>query len=130
MRAIFFASLLLIAGCSTLADESQEAQLTHAVFFDLKNDDAASIQALIDGCYKYLAPHDGITYFSAGARHTDYQRDVNDLDFDVALTVVFENTAAQDAYQVTQPHLQFIEEFNENWETVRVFDSLTTARLD
>ena len=65
-----------------------------------------------------------IVYFSAGARHLDYQREVNDLTFDVALTVVFESTEAQDAYQVTEPHMQFIEEFNENWASVRVFDSL------
>ena len=116
----------LLAGAA-MADEATEPMLTHAVYFDLKQDDAASVQALIDGCYEYLAPHDGIVYFSAGARHADYQRDVNDLDFDVALTIVFETTAAQDAYQVTEPHLQFIEEFNENWASVRVFDSLAPA---
>ena len=116
----------LMAGAA-MADEATEPLLTHAVYFDLKQDDAASVQALIDGCYEYLAPHDGIVYFSAGARHTEYQRDVNDLGFDVALTIVFENTAAQDAYQVTEPHLQFIEDFNENWASVRVFDSLAPA---
>ena len=113
-----------------MADDATEPMLTHAVYFDLKQDDAASVQALIDGCYEYLAPHDGIVYFSAGARHVDYQRDVNDLGFDVALTIVFENTAAQDAYQVTEPHLQFIEEFNENWASVRVFDSLAPSQDD
>ena len=119
----------LMAGAA-MADEAAEPLLTHAVYFDLKQDDAASVQALVDGCYEYLAPHDGIVYFSAGARHADYQRDVNDLDFDVALTIVFENTAAQDAYQVTEPHLQFIEEFNENWASVRVFDSLAPAQAE
>ena len=123
--AILLASTFM--GSVAIADEVSEPMLTHAVYFDLKQDDAASVQALIDGCYEYLAPHDGIIYFSAGARHTDYQREVNDLDFDVALTIVFENTAAQDAYQVTEPHLKFIEVFNENWASVRVFDSLAPA---
>ena len=85
------------------------------------------LEALIDGCYEYLAPHEGIVYFSAGPRHVDYVRDVNDLNFDVALTIVFENTAAQDAYQVTEPHFQFIDEFSENWANVRVFDSLAPS---
>lgn len=123
--AILLASTFM--GGVAIADDASEPMLTHAVYFDLKQDDAASVQALIDGCYEYLAPHDGIIYFSAGARHTDYQREVNDLDFDVALTIVFENTAAQDAYQVTEPHLKFIEVFNENWASVRVFDSLAPA---
>ncbi|MEL6415143.1 MAG: Dabb family protein [Pseudomonadota bacterium] len=126
--AILLTSTLMSG--TAMADDATEPLLTHAVYFDLKQDDAVSVQALIDGCYEYLAPHDGIVYFSAGARHTDYQRDVNDLDFDVALTIVFENTAAQDAYQVTEPHLQFIEEFNENWASVRVFDSLAPAQDD
>lgn len=126
--AILLASTFL-SGLA-MADNAGEPMLTHAVYFDLKQDDAASVQALIDGFYEYLAPHDGIVYFSAGARHTDYQREVNDLGFDVALTIVFENTAAQDAYQVTEPHLQFIEEFNENWASVRVFDSLAPSQDD
>ena len=127
MRAAILLGLMTLTTGPALADEAKAPLLTHSVFFELKNDDAASVQALVDGCYEYLAPHDGIVYFSAGARHTDYQRDVNDLDFDVALTIVFENTDAQDAYQVTEPHLQFIDEFNENWESVRVFDSLAPA---
>lgn len=108
---------------STEVNEAQPA-LTHSVFFELNEKDEASIQALVDGCYKYLAPHDGIVYFSAGPRHTEYQRDVNDLAFDVALTIVFESTEAQEAYQVTEPHKQFIAEFEGNWAGVRVFDSL------
>lgn len=127
MRAAILLGLMTLTAGPALADEAKAPLLTHSVFFELKNDDAASVQALVDGCYEYLAPHDGIVYFSAGARHTDYQREVNDLDFDVALTIVFENTDAQDAYQVTEPHLQFIDEFNENWESVRVFDSLAPA---
>lgn len=125
MRVLLLASSLAISGCalSAQAEPATEPHLTHAVFFELKNKDDSAVQSLVEGCYEYLAPHDGIVYFSAGPRHADYQRDVNDLRFDVALTIVFEDIAAQDAYQVTEPHLQFIEEFQANWESVRVFDS-------
>ena len=132
LLASFFAlsACLHTAGADGIAGEpatAEQALLTHSVFFELTNDDPEAIAALVEGCYKYLAPHDGIVYFSAGARHTDYQREVNDLDFDVALTIVFESTAAQDAYQVTEPHQQFIDTFNENWSSVRVFDSFAPA---
>ncbi|MEL6858979.1 MAG: Dabb family protein [Pseudomonadota bacterium] len=127
MRAAILLGTLALTAGPALADDTPSPLLTHSVFFDLKMDDADSVQALVDGCYEYLAPHDGIVYFSAGARHADYQREVNDLNFDVALTIVFENTAAQDAYQITEPHLEFIEVFNENWESVRVFDSVAPA---
>lgn len=131
--AILSGSLLVLASCASSQAEDApiiEPQLTHNVFFELHNDDDDAIQALVDACYEYLAPHDGIVYFSAGPRHLDYQREVNDLGFDVALTIVFENTAAQDAYQVTEPHLQFIEENSANWASVRVFDSLAPAAVE
>ena len=127
MRGIVLLALSAAFTGTAMAEDAPAGLLTHSVFFDLKQDDPESINALVDGCYEYLAPHDGIIYFSAGARHADYQRDVNDLDFDVALTIVFESTAAQDAYQVTEPHLEFIETFNENWASVRVFDSTAPA---
>ncbi len=128
MRTLLSVFLILVAGYSAKSDEPAGPLLTHAVFFELKANDEASIKALVDGCYKYLAPHDGIVYFSAGARHTDYKRDVNDLTFDVALTIVFESIEAQDAYQVTEPHKKFIEELSGNWASVRVFDSVAKAQ--
>jgi len=132
MRALFLAGAIPLAGCAISVAEvpAADPQLTHAVFFELNDDSDAAIEALVEACYEFLAPHDGIVHFSAGARHTDYQREVNDLDFDVALTIVFENTAAQDAYQVTEPHLQFIDEFNQNWASVRVFDSVAPVTAE
>lgn len=136
MKSLIFPLALILSACSAAnSADGQDAQaeaasevtgplLTHSVFFALKDNSPEAIQALVDGTYKYLEPHDGITYFSAGPRHTDYQRDVNDLNFDVALTIVFENTDAQEAYQETEPHKQFIAELGDNWESVRVFDSL------
>jgi uncharacterized protein YceK len=131
MRAVLliFATLVL-ASCNAQSKEqskepSAQPALTHAVFFELKNKDEASVRALVEGAYKYLEPHDGIVYFSIGPRHAEYRRDVNDLTFDVALTIVFDSTAAQEAYQVTEAHKQFIAELEDNWASVRVFDSRT-----
>ena len=84
MRSIIVLGAMLALSGAMHADDHFESHLTHTVFFDLNDDDPAAVQALVDGCYKYLAPHDGIVYFSAGARQAAYQRDVNDLDFDVA----------------------------------------------
>lgn len=130
MRYLILSSLLALSACSVQGQEVEPPALTHSVFFELRQDDEAAIQALVDACYKYLAPHDGIVYFSAGPRHTEYQRDVNDLTFDVALTIVFESTDAQEAYQVTEPHKQFIAENEGNWASVRVFDSLAPQPAD
>ena len=51
------------------------------------------------------------------------KREVNDLNFDVSLHLVFASKAAHDKYQDHPRHLKFVEENKENWEKVRVFDS-------
>jgi hypothetical protein len=48
---------------------------------------------------------------------------VNDLDFDVNLTLVFDGKASHDDYQSDPTHNQFIDENKPTWAKVRVFDS-------
>jgi hypothetical protein len=98
--------------------------LAHVVFFTLKDRSEAARDALVAACHKYLTDHPGTVHFSAGARAEQYVRPVNDQEFDVALVVVFDSAAAQDAYQVEPRHKQFIAEQSANWAKVRVFDAL------
>jgi Stress responsive A/B Barrel Domain len=100
--------------------------LAHNVFFSLHDRSEAARARLIAACRTHLAPHAGVVFFACGGREPGLARDVNDLDFDVALHVVFTDRAAHDAYQTTPAHLRFIAENKENWKKVRVFDSLVT----
>jgi Stress responsive A/B Barrel Domain len=101
-----------------------ESLLDHNVFFTLKDRSAAAKQKLVTACKKYLTGHPGTVFFAAGTRAEALARDVNDLDFDVALHLVFTNQAAHDAYQDAPRHEEFIAEQKHNWAKVRVFDSL------
>lgn len=101
-------------------------QLSHNVFFTLKDQSEEKIQGLVDACHKYLKDHPGVVFFAAGRLGEEFQRPVNDQAFQVALHVVFENKDAHDAYQTVEDHLTFIEENKENWDQVRVFDSYVT----
>ena len=38
--------------------------------------------------------------------------------------MIFQDRASHDAYQVADEHKQFIEENKDNWNGVRVFDSI------
>lgn len=98
--------------------------LSHAVYFTLKTPTPENRAALIASCRKYLSGQPGLVHFSAGERGTNYQRPVNDQQFDVALTVVFATEADHDAYQQSPDHLQFIAENSPTWAQVRVFDAL------
>ena len=78
---------------------------------------------LFDACRKYLSGHTGTALYAVGTLTPDLTRPVNDRDFHIALHVIFESRQAHDDYQVSERHLQFIEENKESWEQVRVFDS-------
>lgn len=97
--------------------------LAHMVFFKLKDNSATEANRLIAECLKYLKPHVGIAYYSAGVMAQEFNRDVNDQNFDVALHVVFNDLKHHDAYQESDMHNEFIARNKDNWEKVRVFDS-------
>lgn len=98
--------------------------LAHNVYFSLHDSSPTAKKKLVEACKKYLSQHPGTVYFAAGILAADLAREVNDRDFDVALTVVFKDQAAHDAYQEAPAHKKFIEECKSNWKKVRVFDSV------
>jgi hypothetical protein len=116
-------AILVAVIAAAPAPQTTQPMLSHNVFFKLKNPSAPAKQTLVDACQKYLADHPGTVWFAAGVLADEFDREVNDRDFDVALHVVFANQAAHDQYQTAPKHEQFIQEQRANWETVRVFDS-------
>lgn len=95
----------------------------HMVYFNLTDNSEAAKAHLIDASRKYLTGHPGTAFFAVGTVVPDLNRPVNQLDFDIALQVVFADRKAHDEYQVHPRHKQFIEENKANWAKVRVFDA-------
>lgn len=129
MRSGLSLGLLLAAGVGAYfaargAAETKATLLSHDVYFTLKDSSATAKQKLVAACKKYLAGHPGEVFFAAGGRAEELKREVNDVDFDVALHIVFKTKADQDRYQDAPRHKQFIEENKDNWKRVRVFDSV------
>lgn len=110
--------------------QAADGQLAHMVYFKLKDSSQAAREKLVNACQKYLSGHEGIVYFSAGVLASEFKRDVNDQDFDVALNLVFESKAAHDTYQNHPRHNKFIEENKDTWAKVRVFDSYVKTTGD
>ena len=125
--AVVCVVLALALGAYTTAREAKEAvkgpALVHNVFFSLKDSSAESKKKFVASCKKHLTKHPGEVYFAAGPLVADLKRPVNDVEFDVCLTIVFENRAAHDKYQDAKRHLAFIDENKDSWKKVRVFDS-------
>lgn len=105
------------------AQKKEGPMVGHMVFFTLKESTPENREKLVAACKKYLTDHPGTVYFSAGTRAEEFDREVNDKEFDVALHLVFEDKAAHDKYAVAPRHLEFIEENKDGWAKVRVFDS-------
>jgi hypothetical protein len=105
------------------AAEPEQRMLSHDVYFTLKDKSPEARKQLVAGCKRFLSDHPGTVWFAAGVRVEEHEREVNDRGFDVALHIVFKDKASHDEYQQAPKHHKFIEEFKDNWESVRVFDS-------
>jgi len=96
--------------------------LSHVVYFSLRDRSSAARGRLVEACRSDLAGHDGEVFFAAGTC-SDYDRHVNDRDWDVMLLIVFDSPAAHDRYQDSPRHARFIAAQAANWARVRVFDA-------
>lgn len=105
------------------APEDSAMMVAHNVFFSLNESTPAARQKLVDACKAYLSEHPGTVFYAAGPIAADFDREVNDRDWDVGLHLVFKDKAAHDQYQDAPLHLKFIEENKATWKKVRVFDS-------
>ena len=101
---------------------------THNVFFSLNDRSDAAKAKLVAACKKYLDGHPNTLFFAVGVLAEDCTRPLNDLNFNVALHVIFTDKAAHDAYQQADRHQTFISESKDNWRKVRVFDSYVEAK--
>ncbi len=95
---------------------------SHVVIFWTKPDQANAVETLLAGAEKYLKPCPGVLHYHCG-RMARSHRDVVDQSYQVALNLVFEDQAAQDAYQEHPLHVEFVEKvFKPNCERVVVYD--------
>jgi hypothetical protein len=128
-RILVVGSLALAGLCVAVSvstsngGESTTRTFAHDVYFTLNESNRVTRQRLVDACETYLRGHEGAVFFAAGTRATEMKRDVNDGDFDVSLHIYFRAEAAHEAYQKHPRHAEFIKRMNDNWKTVRVFDS-------
>ena len=116
------ACLLAVSMLVATSVRAEERILHHDVYFKLKDNSAQAKAKFIAACEKYLTDHPGMVWFAVGEMAEEFQREVNDRDFDVVLQIIFTGKAAHDAYMKAERHLKFIEETKPNWEKVRVFD--------
>jgi quinol monooxygenase YgiN len=139
MRIVLLCAAAVVLGAALMAAVGPEAEhksaaaepagpmLSHDVYFTLKDKSPEAKAKLAAACRKYLSNQPGTVWFAAGPLAAEFQREVNDRDFDVALHLVFKDKAAHDQYQDSPAHQNFLAEHGDAWESVRVFDSYLTV---
>jgi hypothetical protein len=97
--------------------------LVHSVYFWLKSNLTAAERSNFTVEVKKLSSIRTIEKIYVGAPASIAERSVTDRSFDVALTLVFRDGPAHDAYQVDPVHLAFVEGNKNSWTKVLIYDS-------
>src|ERR1700690_2390057 len=97
--------------------------LIHSVYFWLRPDLTADERANFRAEVGKLSAVRTIERIYVGPPATIRERDVTERSFDMALTIIFRDGPAHDAYQVDPAHLAFVERNKAFWTRVQVYDS-------
>jgi len=97
--------------------------LIHSVYFWLKPELTDAERANFRAEVQKLSAVRTIEKIYVGPPASLRERDVTERSFDVALTIVFRDGPAHDAYQVDPIHLAFVERNPRSWTRVQVYDS-------
>jgi len=105
-------------------ETKEKKQLTHHVFFWLKNRDSKEdLNKLIEGL-KTLKKIETIKKLHIGVPASTEKRDVVDNSYQVSELMFFDDVEGQNVYQVHPIHKKFIDDCSHLWEKVVVYDSI------
>ncbi|GAA0363130.1 Dabb family protein [Bowmanella denitrificans] len=130
-RRQFITSTALLGAASVLPTtvSAQTAcpslpRLIHQVYFWLHNPDSVEDRnKLIEGLNS-LRQIDSVRGLQIGLPASTEKREVVDNSYQVAETMLFDDAAGQDAYQIHPLHKAFVEQYSYLWRKVVVYDSM------
>jgi len=97
--------------------------LIHNVFFWLREDlTEAERAAFLEGV-KSLGTIDQVRAIYIGPPASTEKREVVDNSFSYALLVHFDDIEGQNAYQIDPIHLKFVDDHQDKWTRVTVYDN-------
>lgn len=99
--------------------------LVHTVVFWLRKDlTAAQREAFRNTGLESLRAVPSVSQLFIGSPAPIPPRPVVDASYDFAITAVFADRAAHDAYQIDPVHKAFVADFKANWERVQIYDAV------
>jgi hypothetical protein len=122
-KSIAAAGLLTAASCTGGESVISGSSFIHHVFFWLKKPVTLEIRNKFENALRDLVKVETINVYHLGIPAAT-NRDVIDNTYTYSLMAVFQNKKDQDIYQTHPIHLKFIEDCQELWERVVVYDSI------
>ena len=118
------AGIVATTACSPPEKSELGSQFIHHVFFWLKDPSDKEVCMIFEKSLKELVTVETITDFHIGVpAPTD--REVIDTTYSYSVLSTFRNKEDQDIYQTHPKHLKFIEDCQELWEKVVVYDTVS-----
>ncbi len=108
---------------SVLSMKEFDPHFAHTVFFWLKNPDSQEDRKAFETSLKKFLNKSAYAKTTFIGKPPKASRDVVDGSFTYSLILTFESAEAQQSYQDEPPHKVFIEESENLWEKVVVYDS-------
>jgi hypothetical protein len=125
-----FVATAVAVGASTAANalpdmtEKNKKQLTHHVFFWLKNPGSKEdLEKLLAGL-KTLSKIETVKKLYIGVPASTEKREVVDNSYSASELMFFDDVEGQNVYQVHPIHKKFVDECSHLWEKVIVYDSI------
>ncbi len=97
--------------------------LVHTVFFWLKPELTEAQRADFRRGVESLSTLKSVEKGYVGAPARTEKRPIIDDSYSVALTVVCQDIAAHDAYQIDPIHRAFVDRFKSYWSRVQIYDA-------
>ena len=117
---------VLASSCEQTKSEMKtnfDHTFTHTVFFWFKNPDSQEARDTFEASLTKFLNNSEYAKTKFIGKPPRAIRDVVDDSFTYSLILSFESAEAQAAYQEEPPHMVFIEECEDLWEKVIVYDS-------
>ncbi len=123
-KGVVATGLITVTSCSGSEKDALGSSFVHHVFFWLKEPVTTETRDRFEKALKKLVTVETIVDYHLGVpAPTD--RGVIDTTYSYSLLTTFRNKADQDIYQTHPTHLKFIEDCEELWERVVVYDTVS-----
>jgi hypothetical protein len=114
-----------MVSCTSKSKELQtfDPAFVHTVYFWLKDPQNMQDRTAIEGSLKKFMQNSKYAQTKFVGKPPKATRDIVDDSFTYALVLTFSSAEEQEKYQKEEAHLIFIEESQDLWEKVLVYDS-------